>query len=80
MKEIIRRFLKRTQNVEERERDIKMTLNLSLQNSLGIKVQKLGKAMLVIQKKGPVTLPTNAQNTVNSGTGPLEWEKLVLLL
>lgn len=57
-----------------------MTLKLSLQNSLGIKVQKLGKAMLVIQKKGPVTLPTNAPNTANSGTGPLEWEKLVLLL
>lgn len=80
MKEIIKQFLKRTQNVEERERDIKMTLRLSLQHPLGIKVQKLGKVMLVIQKKGPVTLPTNAQNTANSGTRPLEWEKLLLLL
>lgn len=53
-----------------------MTLKLSLQNSLGIKVRKLGKAMLVIQKKGPVILPTNVPNTANSGTGPLEWEKL----
>lgn len=56
-----------------------MTLKLGLQNSLGIKVQKLGKAMLVIQKKVPVILPTNAPNTANSGTGPLEWEKLVSL-
>lgn len=48
-----------------------MTLKLGLQNSLGIKVQKLGKAMLVIQKKGPVILPTNAQAQPILGPGHL---------